>query len=115
MAMAQHRETRGAADWLVASGVLLSSWVAVAALTLQPTIDSDIVAVAFPPWWDAERTVLASASAGADIVRTGAIPTILVVRPAGLDGLARLRTAGAWLAMDPKAIEGCLNRLTKET
>jgi hypothetical protein len=33
-----------------------------------------------------------------------------VVRPDLHDGLARLREAGAWLAMDPQAIAACFSK-----
>ena len=52
----------------------------------------------------------ATASAGAAIVRVTAIPSLLVVRPDGQDGLARLREAGAWLAMDPQAVAACVSK-----
>jgi hypothetical protein len=52
----------------------------------------------------------AAASAGAAIVRMTAIPSLLVVRPDGQDGLARLRKAGAWLAMDPQAVAACVSK-----
>jgi hypothetical protein len=32
------------------------------------------------------------------------------VRPLEHDGLARLRQAGAWLAMDPQAIDACFSK-----
>jgi hypothetical protein len=63
--------------------------------------------VAFPPWWSAQQVLLATASADAAIVRTTAVSAILVVRPNDHDGLARLHTAGAWLAIDPQAIAAC--------
>jgi len=34
----------------------------------------------------------------------------LVVRPLEHDGMARLRQAGAWLAMDPQAIAACFSK-----
>ena len=51
--------------------------------------------------------LLAAASADAAIVRTTAVPAILVVRPNDHDGLARLHNAGAWFAIDPQAIAAC--------
>lgn len=88
--------------------LLLASWLALAYLSLQPRADAVVLAAVFPPWWGAERTFAAAASTGAAIIRTGAIPTIVVLHPTGDDGLARLRQAGAWLVLDPKAIGGCL-------
>jgi hypothetical protein len=93
--------------WLNAAALLIASWVAVAALALQVRPGSEVVAVAFPPWWSARQALLAAASADATIVRTTAVAAILVVRPNDHDGLARLRIAGAWLAIDPQAIAAC--------
>ncbi len=93
--------------WLSATALLFASWLAIAALSLQIRPGAEIVAVAFPPWWNAQRAFAAAASADAAIVRMTAVPSILVVRPDRNDGLARLRKAGAWLAMDPQAIAAC--------
>ena len=68
---------------------------------------AEVVAVAFPPWWSTQQVFLAAGSANAAIVRMTAIPALLVVRPDDNDGLARLRKAGAWLAIDPQAIAAC--------
>jgi hypothetical protein len=97
-------------DWLNAAGLLVVSFIAVAALSLQVRPGTEIVAVAFPPWWDAQQALVAAASAGAAIVRVTAVPSLLVVRPEGQDGLTRLREAGAWLAMDPQAVAACLSK-----
>jgi hypothetical protein len=94
--------------WLNAAALLLASFIAIAALSLQIRPGAEIVAVAFPPWWSAERAFLAAASADAAIVRMTAVPSLLVVRPDRHEGLARLRRAGAWLAIDPQAIAACL-------
>lgn len=93
--------------WLNATALLIVSWVAIAALAFQARPGAEIVAVAFPPWWSAQEVLSAAASADAAIVRTTAISAILVVRPNDHDGLARLHTAGAWLAIDPQAIAAC--------
>jgi hypothetical protein len=94
--------------WLNAVALLLASWIAVAALSLQVRPGAEIVAVAFPPWWGTEQAFLAAASADAAIVRMTAVPSVMVVRPDQHDGLARLRKAGVWLAIDPQAIAACL-------
>lgn len=93
--------------WLNAAALLVASWVAIAALSLQVRPGAEIVAVAFPPWWDASEVFIAAASANAAIVRMTAIPSLLVVRPDNQDGLARLRQAGAWLTIDPQVIAAC--------
>jgi hypothetical protein len=93
--------------WLNATALLIVSWVAIALLAFQARPGAEIVAVAFPPWWSAQQVLLAAASADAAIVRTTALSAILVVRPKDHDGLARLHSAGAWLAIDPQAIAAC--------
>ncbi|HWZ38045.1 MAG TPA: hypothetical protein VNY08_07085 [Bradyrhizobium sp.] len=95
--------------WLNAAALLIASFVAVAALSLRVRPGTEIVAVAFPPWWSSERAFLAAASADAAIVRMTAVPSLLVVRPDQRDGLPRLRKAGAWLVMDPQAIAACIS------
>jgi hypothetical protein len=97
-------------DWLNAAALLAASFIAIAILSLQPRPGTEVVAVAFPPWWNAQQAVVAAASAGAAIVRMTAVPSLLVVRPEGPDGLTRLRGAGAWLAMDPQAIAACFSK-----
>jgi hypothetical protein len=96
--------------WLNAAALLTASWIVIAALSLKIRPGAEIVAVAFPPWWNAQRVFLAAASAHAAIVRETAIPAILVVRPDDNDGLTRLREAGVWLAMDPQAIAACFTK-----
>jgi hypothetical protein len=94
--------------WANAVILLFSSWLFIAALTLQARPDTEIVAVVFPPWWNIEQTLSAAATAHAAFVRTTAIPAILVVRPDTEAGLSRLREAGAWFAIDPRAVAACL-------
>jgi hypothetical protein len=95
--------------WMNAVLLLVVSWLAVAALSLQARPGIEVVAVAFPPWWSAQQAFQAAASADAAIVRMTAIPAVLVVRPGDHDGLTRLREAGAWLAIDPQAIAACFS------
>ena len=70
---------------------------------------AEVVAVAFPIWWSTQQVMLGAASADASIVRTTAVPSLLVVRPGERDGMARLRQAGAWLIVDPQAIAACFS------
>jgi hypothetical protein len=100
--------------WLNATALLLASVGAVAALSLKVRPGSEVVAVAFPPWWTSQQIFEAAASADAAIVRTTAVAAILVVRPDAHEGLTRLRQAGAWLAIDPQAVAGCFNIADKE-
>jgi hypothetical protein len=94
---------------LNAVALLFSSWIFIAGLSFQVRPDAETVAVVFPPWWSAEQAFQAAASANAEFVRTTAIPAILVVRPGERDGLSRLREAGAWFAIDPRAVAACLS------
>ena len=96
--------------WFNAVGLLVASFVAIAVLSLQVRPGAEVVAVAFPPWWDAQRIFTAAASANAAIVRITAIPSILVVQPDRSDGLARLRESGVWLAIVPQAIAACFTK-----
>ncbi|MHC2255483.1 hypothetical protein ACVILK_005175 [Bradyrhizobium embrapense] len=93
--------------WPGAAALLIASWIAIVMLSLQVRAGAEVVAVAFPPWWRAERALAAAASANASIVRMTAIPALLVVRPDRDGGLSRLYAAGALLTMDPQAIAGC--------
>jgi hypothetical protein len=97
-------------SWLNAWALLVASFLAITVLSLQARPDTEVVAVAFPPWWSSREAFLASASADAAIVRMTAIPSLLVVRPNQHDGLARLRNAGVWLALDPRAIDACFSK-----
>jgi hypothetical protein len=99
--MARLAQCRGVVDRKLRRGRCVS-------LQLRP--GTEIVAVAFPPWWSTEQAFRAAAPADAAIVRMTAVPSLLVVRPHQHDGLTRLRKAGAWLAMDPQAIAACLSK-----
>ncbi|WP_346656111.1 hypothetical protein [Bradyrhizobium sp. dw_78] len=100
--------------WLNATALLLASVIAVASLSFKVHPDAEFVAVAFPPWWSSQQIFKAAASANAAIVRTTALPTVLVVRPDGREGMARLRKAGVWLTIDPQAVAACFNSPGKE-
>jgi hypothetical protein len=103
-------QTRRWPAWLNAAVLLVASWIAIAALSLQVRPGAEAVAVVFPPWWSAQQVFAAAASANAAIIRMTAIPSLLVVRPDDQDGLTRLRGAGVWLTMDPQAIAACLTK-----
>ena len=109
---ARRRDRRRWPASLNAMLLLFGSWIALVILSLQPRQGAAAVAAIFPPWWEADRAFLAAASTGAEIVRTGAFPTILILKPAADHGLARLHEAGAWLAVDPQALGGCLGKLS---
>ena len=93
--------------WLNAVLLLIVSFIGVAALSFQARPGTEVVAVAFPVWWDSQQAFSAAASANAAIVRVTAVPSLLVVRPDGAEGLSRLQEAGAWFVIDPQAIAAC--------
>jgi len=49
--------------WLNAAALLIVSFIAIAALSLQVRPGAEVVAVAFPPWWSAQQVLLADQSA----------------------------------------------------
>jgi hypothetical protein len=100
--------------WINATALLLASFFVVAGLSLQARPDAQIVAVAFPPWWTSQDSFAAAALANAEIVRTTALPALLVVKPDIDEGLTRLRKAGAWLTLDPQAVAACFKDQKKE-
>jgi hypothetical protein len=100
--------------WLNATALLIVSFMAIAALSLHVRPGDDVIAVVFPPWWNTQQAMLATAAANAAIVRTTGVPAILVVRPDDHEGLTRLYQAGAWLAVDPKAIAACFDKTDKD-
>ena len=115
MALTGNTTTSQWPAWLSATALLLASFVAIAALSLQIRAGAEVVAVMFPPWWNSRQALLAAASANAAIVRMTALPTVLVVRPDAHEGLARLRHAGAWFAIDPQAIAACFSNAHKDS
>jgi hypothetical protein len=99
--------TAGWSAWLNATGLLIASFITVAAMSLQARPDAEVVAVVFPPWWSSQQALLAATSANARIVRLTALSSVLVVQPDDAGGLKSLHDAGVWLAIDPKAIAAC--------
>lgn len=93
-----------------AAALLLVGWLTLIILALQPRPDAEIVAAIFPPWWTAAQAFTAAAAAGADVIRPGAVSTILILHLTVRDGTARLQRAGAWFTADPIALGGCLGR-----
>jgi hypothetical protein len=100
--MQNHRRSA----WSPALLLLLASALGIGWIGLRPAVGAPVAAI-FPPWWNAERVFAAAASAGGAIVREGAWPSILVVSAADGDLPHRLREAGAWLLVNPTALDGC--------
>jgi hypothetical protein len=99
----------GRSAWLPAILLLVASFLGTAWLGLRPESGAGApVAAVFPPWWNSERVFAAAASTGGAIVREGAWENILVLNSASADLPRRLRAAGAWLLLNPKALDACL-------
>ena len=94
--------------WANAAGLLILSFITLASFSLQAGPGAGVMAVSFPLWWSAERTLAATAAADVAIVRLTAIPTIVVVQIGDPEGIARLKQAGAWLMISSVAIAACL-------
>jgi hypothetical protein len=103
--------TRRWPAWVAATGLLVASFAVLTAMSLHVRADAEAVAVAYPPWWSSQQVFSAVASAHADIIRITGIVSIVVVKPDGAAGLARLRASGVWLTIDPQVISACLARL----
>ncbi len=93
MPLTSHFFRDGPAAWLPAG--VLSVCMAGALLAVMRPRPGGLVALVYPPWWSAQRTIEAAAAAG-DLVRFGAWPGIVVVRPAPGAG-----DGGAWFRLDP--------------
>lgn len=101
------RETLSA--WRPPLLLLAASFVATAWLALHPKPGQPVAAV-FPPWWGGLQAFEAVASAGGELLRTGAWPAIVVTisREPGL--ASRLHATGAWLVLDARALGTCAPR-----
>jgi hypothetical protein len=88
--------------WVLPVVLGFGSLVGTLGLSMQPPA-SGLVALLFPPWWDATKSLLAATADGA-VVRFGALPFIVVVAPDA--SAAQIRRSGAWLVLNPQ-FGGC--------
>jgi hypothetical protein len=72
------------------------------ASTLAPLPTGPVAAI-FPPWWDIAQAETSAAAAGA-VIRFGAFPFVVIV---SVTDRTRLKSHGAWLLLDPRAVGGC--------
>ncbi|MBO6796007.1 hypothetical protein [Maricaulis sp.] len=77
-------------------------------LGLAEPLRGDQVAAIFPPGWSERDVLLASAQAGQNLVRFGALPNVGIVEFSSQADLESLRAAGALLLLDPQVLGGCL-------
>jgi len=78
-------------------------------LVAAPSDERNGVAVVFAPWVGEAQAMSLVAESGGAIVRTGAFSFITVAIPKAPDFAARIRSAGAWILLDPQFLEGCLD------
>jgi len=71
--------------------------------------NSDVIAAVSPPWWNADRTFEAAASAG-EVLQRGRLPSVLIIRGDSTGLAARLRDAGALFLLDSRVLGGCALR-----
>lgn len=67
------------------------------------------VAILFPPWVPASEAVALSFAAGHQVLRSGRLPSIVVVAPAATAAQARPLPKGAWLSFALAGLAGCLD------
>jgi len=101
------QQSRVSSSLAWAGPIILASLSLAAALglALAPPAQGPVAAL-FPPWWNGAQSLLAASSAGA-VIRFGALPSIVIVQPAGDGGVTQLHRLGAWAVLDPQAFGGC--------
>ena len=102
-------KSRGATAlaWAVLVSIALSSLIIAAFATARPR--SDRLAVVFPPWWSAERSLAAAADI-APVSGLGAFPFIVAVSARNPNVRDRLVGAGAWAVLDGARFSFCLSK-----
>ena len=78
-------------------------------LVAAPSDARNGVAVVFAPWVGEAQAMSLVAESGGALVRTGAFSFITVAIPKAPDFAARVRSAGAWLLLDPQFLDGCFS------
>jgi hypothetical protein len=98
--------------WIDIAALAILSVVALgvtARFALAPRSPELGVAVIFAPWTTPEQTLARTVEAGARFVRFGGPGFVAVAIPDGPDYAAHVRSAGAWLIVDPKIVAACLS------
>lgn len=78
-------------------------------LVASPSDERNGVAVVFAPWVGEAQAMSLVAESGGALVRTGALSFVTVAIPKAPDFAARVRSAGAWLLLDPQFLDGCFS------
>jgi len=96
----------GVLNILRVSGTLAVMVAAPALMALSSVPQSGQAAVLFDPSLDRSALMRQVAASGADLVRFGGAPGVVIV-DLPEDGPSALRRAGAWLVLDPVVLGGC--------
>ncbi len=85
----------------------IGSVAAIAAIEWAPHDQNSNVAVVFPPWIRGADAAARAADAGADLVRNGRFPFVMIVRPQRSDFTGAVYREGALIVLDASALGGC--------
>ena len=100
-------EAAGTLAWVPALLLLLATLLGAGWAGTRPGAEGEPVAALFPPWWRAERVLAAALGTEGAILRTGGLAGVLVVQSPEPGFADRLRAAGAWVLLNPRALGGC--------
>jgi len=103
---------RGWLPWAAGGGLAVAGALLLALLASRPATPGQQVALVFAPWAAPEAAVGAVAALDGRLVRAGTFGNVLVAVFDRPTSLASLRGHGAWLALDPLALGGCLSQPT---
>jgi hypothetical protein len=98
---------RSLAAWTPAVFVFAGSLVAAAMVSARPT-DAVRLAAIYPPWWSAERALVAASAVG-PIAGSGRLPFIVAVSAAGPRLVERLKSSGALFVVDGSRFSFCVS------
>jgi hypothetical protein len=98
---------RSLAAWTPVIFVFAGSLVAAAMVSARPT-DALRLAAIYPPWWSAERALVAASAVG-PVAGSGRLPFIVAVSAAGPDLVERLKSSGALLVVDGSRFSFCIS------
>ncbi|MBI4273898.1 MAG: hypothetical protein HY659_04290 [Rhizobiales bacterium] len=99
---------RGWLDGLIIFVIAVTGLYGSARLALQPRDPAVGVGVIFAPWVSSEAALIRAVEAGAQFVRYGGLPFIVVVMPDVPDYQSRILASGALFVADPRALAACL-------
>ncbi|MEH6402720.1 MAG: hypothetical protein V7750_05060 [Sneathiella sp.] len=88
--------------------LMLVSFVFLAFLYFTPVKNGRDIAVLFPPTMNLTHIVEAITPLPVQLVRSGFIDNIVILRPLSVAPIEALKSAGAWLVLDAYANGGCL-------